>query len=475
MKLSIFYSNERFAPHIRYVFDHIAECAGIKEISFYSYDDFKPEFIGDIAITYGDSPPFFSQTHIHIQEASLFSDRYLDPSSLPSCPLPRWNDLPVLFGKNPENKPWVEKGDKRIICRIDLVAGIFFLLTRYEEAIIRDRDAYGRFPLESSLMTKADILERPLADEYADLFLSWIRELRPSFEKKTPWSPSRFSLYITHDVDAPFKYTWRNVLGLKQPFFRGLSVLSGKAPDPYWTFPELMKIDREFGVRADYFFLAGGAHPLDRGYSLKDPRILDLIKTLRAGGCGIGIHFSLESHFSLINDPESLEAGKAFIREHTRFVEKTGHFPAGSRQHFLAVSIPETWRHLEKMDIAFDASIGFAEAPGFRCGTCRPFRCFDARLGQVLQLREIPLVAMDATFIHYLKCRPKEALEKLKRLVLVVERHQGVFCLLWHNNTLCEEYLPGWRECYIEFLKFCRERNPFTDTIHPLILHRADK
>lgn len=468
MKVSVFYSNERFSPHIRYVFDHIAECAGIKELSFFSYEDLKPDLIGDIAITYGDSPPSFSQSHIHIQEASLFSEKYLDPSSLPSLPLPRWNELPVLFGKNPENGVWVERTQNRIICRIDLIAGIFFLLTRYEESIIRERDLYGRFPANASLMTKADILERSLADEYADFLSGWIRELCPSFEKKNPWGSRPFSLYITHDVDAPFKYTWRNVLGLKQPFLKGLSVLSGKMRDPYWTFPDLLDLDRKYGIKADYFFLAGGNHPLDRGYSLKDPRILELTKTLRESGCGIGIHFSLESHLSLIKNPESPEAGKAFIREHTRFVENTRHFPEGSRQHFLAVSIPETWHYLEKLGIDFDASAGFAEAPGFRCGTCRPFRCFDVKKGQILQIREIPLIAMDATFIHYLKSSPEEALEKLKRLILVVEKHRGVFCLLWHNNTLCEEDHPGWRECYIEFLKFCLERNPVTE--HPLTL-----
>jgi hypothetical protein len=463
MKLSIFFSNERFAPHIRYVFEHIAEYAGIKDLSFFSYEDLKSDVEGDVTITYGDMPPFFHSLHIHIQEASLFSDIYLDPSSLPSPPLARWNDLPVLYGENPDGNPWVEKDRYRIICRMDLVAGIFFLLSRYEEIIIRDRDEYGRFPAKSALALKEKYLERPLADEYAELLLSWIRELYPSFEAKNPFNSHPFSLYITHDVDAPFKYTWRNVLGLRQPFLRGLAVLMGKIPDPWWTFPELQRIDRENGIRADYFFLSGGNHPLDRGYTLEDPRMLDLIGMLRENDSGIGIHFSLESHLSLKKDLESPKSGKAFIREHTHFVEKTRNFPLGSRQHFLAVSVPETWRQLEKMDIEFDASVGFAEAPGFRCGTCRPFRCFDAKNGKMLQVREIPLVAMDATFIHYLKSTPREALEQLKRLVTVVERYRGVFCLLWHNNTLCEEDYPGWRECYIDFLKFCQQRNPLTE------------
>ncbi|MBN1900686.1 polysaccharide deacetylase family protein [Candidatus Sumerlaeota bacterium] len=472
MKASVFYSNERFSSHIRYVFHHIAEYAGISQLSFFSYEDLKNVIPENIIITYGDAPPRFLEPHIHIHEAHLFSEKYLDPSSLPALPLPRWNDLPVLFGNNPENKSWVEKIDKLIISRIDLVAGIFFLLTRYEESVITSRDQYGRFPATASILSQGKILETPLADEYADVLRNWMRELVPSMEKKN--APNRFSLYVTHDVDAPFKYTWRNVLGLRKPFIRGMSVLTGKTRDPWWTFPELLKIDGDFGIRADYFFLAGGKRPLDRGYSLSQKRILDLIKTLKESGCGIGIHFSLESHLSLMKYPDSSIAGKAFIQEHALFVEKIRQFPKGSRQHFLAVSVPETWRQLDKLDIPFDASVGFAEAPGFRCGTCRAFQCFDSKRGEILKLREIPLVAMDATFLHYLKCSPREALDKLKRLALVVEKHQGVFSLLWHNNTICEGDYPGWRERYIDFLKFCRERNAVMDTVHPSHIQKAD-
>jgi hypothetical protein len=124
--------------------------------------------------------------------------------------------------------------------------------------------------------------------------------------------------------------------------------------------------------------------------------------------------------------------------------------------------VPDTWRQLEALAIPFDTTLGFAESPGFQCGTCRPFHCFDAERGKPLALVEIPLTAMDSTFIHYLKTNPEEALERMQALLAQVERHRGVFCLLWHPHILSGDDYPGWKDVYRRFLERAAEKNPLT-------------
>ena len=460
MKLYVTYSNERFSAHIRYVFEHFAKITGFTHIVFLSYDEVvEMAEVIDLLVSYGKEAPPYSGAHIHISEAELFTNDYLKPRSLPKAPLPKWGNLPVLFGERPEDGDWIRKGPTQVTSYIDIVAGTFFLLTRYEELIVTERDKFGRFPVELSLLSNTDLLDRPLADEYIDLFLSWIVQLNPNFQPKNPLGDHPLSLYITHDVDTPWKYTWKNLPRLKQALGCGLSSLLGRKRDPFWTFPEFLALEKEYGISADYFFMSGGSHALDRGYTIEHPSILRLIESLREGGARIGIHFSLSAHFSLALSGE----GEEFARELTHFIAVTHKTAVGSRQHYLAVRIPATWRRLEALGIPFDTSLGFAEKPGFRCGTCRPFRCFDAKKGRSLKVHEIPLIAMDSTFIYYLKYSPDQAFSKMTRLFKTVKRHRGVFCLLWHNNSLSEQDYPGWGEMYRRFLREAMEANPLVE------------
>ena len=468
MRLAILYSNAGFAQHIRYVFGWIAETLGIESCQFLSYASL-PEGApdADVLVSYGPERPAACPTNIHISESGLFRAHYMKPQSLPCLPLEHWNELPILYGKKPEPGDWVMEsasgGDVSITCHIDLIASIFFLLTRYEELLITERDRYKRFPAEMSLLTHAHLLERPLADEYADLFASWLKRLLPEFHPREPWGGRPFALYVTHDVDAPWKYTWRGLPSAKGNLGRAISCLLGISQDPYWTFPELLKLDRQFGVRADYFFMSGGSHPLDRGYAIGSAPIRRLLRELRENGCGIGAHFSLSAHLSLFRGEKDLSGSEAFARELAHFISVTRNFPIGSRQHYLGIRVPDTWRQLEALAIPFDTTLGFAESPGFRCGTCRPFHCFDAERGKPLSLVEIPLTAMDSTFIHYLRTNPEEALERMQALLAQVERHRGVFCLLWHPHILSGDDYPGWKDVYRRFLEMAAKKNPLAE------------
>src|SRR5205807_6191871 len=66
-----------------------------------------------------------------------------------------------------------------------------------------------------------------------------------------------------------------------------------------------------------------------------------------------------------------------------------GKSPVGGRQHYLRWC-PETWLHWERCGRAYDSTVGYADAIGFRAGTCIPYRPWLPALNREANLVEIP-------------------------------------------------------------------------------------
>jgi hypothetical protein len=98
---------------------------------------------------------------------------------------------------------------------------------------------------------------------------------------------------------------------------------------------------------------------------------------------------------------------------------------------------PITWRIYEKVGLTYDATMGYADWPGFRAGICLPYNTFDAEEGRELSLKAIPLILMDAT-VRIGKYNPGQTvhhMDNLHQLVSECKKHRGIFVLLWHNGT----------------------------------------
>src|SRR5579871_2656347 len=64
-------------------------------------------------------------------------------------------DILVLYGRD----ELVEHQDK-IVCAADIFAASFYMLTRWEEVVIQQRDEHERFPAEQSLAFRYGFLNR---------------------------------------------------------------------------------------------------------------------------------------------------------------------------------------------------------------------------------------------------------------------------------------------------------------------------
>ena len=108
----------------------------------------------------------------------------------------------------------------------------------------------------------------------------------------------------------------------------------------------------------------------------------------------------------------------------------------GGRQHFLRWANPDTWRNWEAAGLAYDTTLAYSEAIGFRTGTCHPYRAFDVRERRPLDLREEPFQVMDVTLLSAMGLSLDAAREAVLEVAAQCRRHRGRLGILWHNNTL---------------------------------------
>ncbi|UTY23923.1 DUF7033 domain-containing protein [Treponema denticola] len=142
------------------------------------------------------------------------SSDWLGNTSMPALPLEWYNlnglkntlsnelhvcetELPVLYGV-----PEITIAENSIDCRIDVLGSIFFMLSRYEEIVVKERDQHNRFSAKSSIAYKENFLFRPIVNEYVELLFTLLQYLFPQIERKK----MQFRISPTHDVDVPFLY-----------------------------------------------------------------------------------------------------------------------------------------------------------------------------------------------------------------------------------------------------------------------------
>lgn len=90
--------------------------------------------------------------------------------------------------------------------------------------------------------------------------------------------------------------------------------------------------------------------------------------------------------------------------------------------------------------------MGFADMPGFRAGTCKPFYFYDLLKEKSTDLKIFPITIMEGSFISYLHLPPYEALNHILQFIEEVNNVQGTFISIWHNHTLSDSGMyTGWR------------------------------
>ncbi|GAB4327813.1 MAG: hypothetical protein Kow00127_20510 [Bacteroidales bacterium] len=333
----------------------------------------------------------------------------------------------------------------------DLFSAAFYMVTRYEEYLPYRKDPLGRFPAEESLAYQKGFLQKAVVNRWALLLKEKISGRWPQYA----FPDSGYRFISTIDIDAAWAYRQKGVFrtigglanDLLHPFSRDplerLKVLAGLQRDPFDTYDFQQEIHARYHLRPFYFVLFGDYGPNDKNISYRNRKFRELIKSL-ADRADIGIHPSFGSN----NDPSRL-------REEVRRLSDLLHREViRSRQHFLMLQFPTTYRNLINLDIQEDYTMGFASQPGFRAGIATPYPFFDLDLDIETNLKIFPFTYMEGTLKDYLNLTTAEATEMVKPLIREVKSVGGTFIPIWHNESLSETHRwKGWRTLYEEMIK----------------------
>lgn len=395
---------------------------------------------------------------------TLFSSpdvNWLGADSLPTLPLTEWEvkadlpevgilrpSVPIIYGcPLPSKQTWFQQSEEGISLGLDVFGSAFFMLTRYEEVASPVRDEHGRFPSTASLAYKGGFLDRPIVNEYLEVLWTCLKRVFPSLKRKARDA----RIIVSHDVDWPLTPSGSLATVLKNTLGdivrrRNPHVASGRlrgyfgrrvgdfSKDPYNTFDELMTLSESYGLKSAFFFITDQtAGPIDGEYELQDPFISDLMKQIHVRGHEIGLHPSYNS-FKLPGQ---------IAREHERLRAATEDLGIsqplwGGRQHYLRWEAPSTWQAWQDAGLHYDSTVGYADRPGFRAGTCYEYPVFNVKTREALDLIERPLVVMEGSLVgeRYMNLDYPAALAHAVELRTRCMHFDGDFTLLWHNSHL---------------------------------------
>ena len=329
---------------------------------------------------------------------------------------------------------------------LDILGITFFMLSRIEESWDQTKDAHNRFAVKHALAERLGLLYRPLVDEYTEILRSAMDWLWPALKLET-FRKGRIN--VSCDVDRPIsvekkmlnilKNMRRGILqdgDVKMSFIQAVKAIrarmSDMSNDQYLAnIRTIMALNEDAGNVVTFFFMAGSNHSLDGDCWIDHPAVRAVLKEIDDRGHIIGLHPSyLTTSNSLLLAEETEKLSR--ILE----MEKINKPLNACRQHYLRWLPAETPYALQKAGFKNDATLGFPEKPGFRCGTAKQFPLYDLKFEKTLEIIETPLHFMDSTIngTSYLNLGfSPEALGLLNEIRERAIISGGSFSFLWHN------------------------------------------
>lgn len=325
----------------------------------------------------------------------------------------------------------------------DIFAASFYLVSRYEEYLPTIHDKHDRFDAHESLAYNNDFLKKPLINEWAVILKNILIERYPKLQFKE----KKYSYISTIDIDNAFAYREKGITRVMGGYARALTQLNfkeikertkvhfNKLKDPYDTYEYIRYLEKKYNPETIYFFLVADYGKNDKNVPIQNKVFRTLIKSI-ADTSAVGVHPSYGSN----KNPDVLAS------EISRIEKILNRHVTKSRQHFLKLQFPKTYRTLQDIDITDDYTMGYANEVGFRASTCTPFNFYDLDIELETKLKIHPFQVMDATLNLYMKLSPEEVMPILKPMIDAVKEVNGTFVSLWHNETLSDEkQWMGWK------------------------------
>lgn len=334
----------------------------------------------------------------------------------------------------------------------DILAGIFYLLSRYEEYLPHKKDIFGRYAHENSVAFKEDFLHQPLINFWLEDFRTILAGKNSEFRIPN----SKFHFIPTYDIDMAWSFRnkgfKRNAGGiikllLKLKFGRALhriKVIRKKVNDPFDAYDWMDELHKNYNLKPIYFFLVAvvkGKH--DKNIDTGNVEFMQLIRAIASK-----YETALHPSWASVDHPSYL------LKEKQLLEQATGHHVLSSRQHFIRMELPATYQNLITAHISHDYSMGYGSINGFRASVATAFYWYDLKHETDTRLLIHPFCFMDANSYYEQKLSSDAALKEMMQYYEVVRSVNGTMITIWHNSLLgTGKEFDGWREGYEAFVK----------------------
>lgn len=385
--------------------------------------------------------------HISVPDAGLTitgtaaGPASLSPGIRPVNPaIGQWQSIPTLFA------------DDTTGCTLpfDIFSAIFYLISRYEEYQSFSPDKHNRFAAVESILFKNGWLQRPLVDEWIHAFGLLLQQ-----HFGITITPQPFVFQPTYDIDMAYSHVHKGIGRIAGAYLRALlkgdmeqvaertRVLKKKVADPYDSFAWLRQQHAQRRMHPLYFVLSAlKTTPFDKNIHPRHPAMTRVTRQLAKEGT-VGIH---PSYYA---DRYDVAA-----KETNTLKEVIGQPIAISRQHYIRLMIPVTYRLLMDINITDDYSMGYGTHLGFRAGTGSSFPWYDLAKESVTPIRTHPFCFMDTTAHFDMGMSCEEAFWQLNDMTAKLRSVNSTLITIFHNFSLgTDKQWTGWNTAYATFLE----------------------
>jgi len=361
-------------------------------------------------------------------------------------------DLEISFGEFNGLPSFFQTYSRQSQFTFDLFAASFYLISRYEEYLPFIKDKYGRFMAEESIAYKNGFLQQPIIDIWAVELQKKLKELFPELV----FNNKEYEFIPSIDIDAAYAYKHKGAFRTLGGYIKSLRdfnfkeikrktrVILNKEKDPFDNFDYIFQLHKEHSLKAIFFILFADYGTNDKNTPTFNRYFKELVAYI-ADNANVGIHPSYTSNII----PSKL-------KKELKNLSKTVHFDINkSRQHFLILHLPSTYRNLINLEITDDYSMGYASQYGFRASTSHSFLFYDLEMEYTTSLRIHPFAAMEGTLKDYQKMSVEEAKKTFEYIIDEIKAVNGTYISLWHNESLSnQDRWVGWRNLYEEMIEY---------------------
>jgi hypothetical protein len=356
----------------------------------------------------------------------------------------------------------------------------------YKGGCIRARIGYDLFGEVQTLLTKGQPTDHagiPTLELHIALLRNLIIASGIPFVEIPPLPDGYpFIACLTHDVDHPsilshkfdhtmFGFLYRAILGSLFDVAKGRASVSdllsnwaaalklplvhlGLATDFWHRFQDYPKIEK--GFPSSFFVIPfkgrsgrskEGRAPRHRAAAYEAAEIAAQIRNLMGTGCEIGLHG--------IDAWCDSSCGREELNEIERI---TGAQEFGVRMHWLYFDEQSPGK-LESAGAAYDSSVGYNDAVGYRAGTTQVYKPL-----QATRLLELPLHIMDTALFSpgRLNLSPREARKQVANVIGHAGKFGGNITINWHDRSIAPERL--WGRFYEELVEEMRNKGAWFAT-----------